>query len=186
MRLQSRGRRRSPVRCICMLCVCVGSCTYVRACLCVRACLPVCVRACVYVCVFAAAPQYKRGHRKTASFGTILDVPKIVVTGTSSWGNQRGTSGAPRIGWLQCAWLRLWVAGCCAPMRSSRVCLKRLISEQRRIKKCANSWSDSAGYEATDAHQGGLTSSALLCVLRTDRRRILPLRYHYGDKSNCT
>uniref|UniRef100_A0A8C7TQ09 Mitogen-activated protein kinase kinase kinase 7 n=1 Tax=Oncorhynchus mykiss TaxID=8022 RepID=A0A8C7TQ09_ONCMY len=27
-------------------------------------------------------PQYKRGHRKTASFGTILDVPKIVVTGT--------------------------------------------------------------------------------------------------------
>uniref|UniRef100_A0A671U856 Mitogen-activated protein kinase kinase kinase 7 n=1 Tax=Sparus aurata TaxID=8175 RepID=A0A671U856_SPAAU len=29
----------------------------------------------------AARPQYKRGHRKTASFGTILDVPKIVVTG---------------------------------------------------------------------------------------------------------
>uniref|UniRef100_A0A7N9B117 Mitogen-activated protein kinase kinase kinase 7 n=1 Tax=Mastacembelus armatus TaxID=205130 RepID=A0A7N9B117_9TELE len=28
-----------------------------------------------------AHPQYKRGHRKTASFGTILDVPKIVVTG---------------------------------------------------------------------------------------------------------
>uniref|UniRef100_A0A7N5ZX65 Mitogen-activated protein kinase kinase kinase 7 n=1 Tax=Anabas testudineus TaxID=64144 RepID=A0A7N5ZX65_ANATE len=28
-----------------------------------------------------ARPQYKRGHRKTASFGTILDVPKIVVTG---------------------------------------------------------------------------------------------------------
>uniref|UniRef100_A0A673BP47 Mitogen-activated protein kinase kinase kinase 7 n=1 Tax=Sphaeramia orbicularis TaxID=375764 RepID=A0A673BP47_9TELE len=28
-------------------------------------------------------PQYKRGHRKTASFGTILDVPKIVVTGIS-------------------------------------------------------------------------------------------------------
>uniref|UniRef100_A0A674DM07 Mitogen-activated protein kinase kinase kinase 7 n=1 Tax=Salmo trutta TaxID=8032 RepID=A0A674DM07_SALTR len=27
-------------------------------------------------------PQYKRGHRKTASFGTILDIPKIVVTGT--------------------------------------------------------------------------------------------------------
>uniref|UniRef100_A0A667ZPE2 Mitogen-activated protein kinase kinase kinase 7 n=1 Tax=Myripristis murdjan TaxID=586833 RepID=A0A667ZPE2_9TELE len=26
---------------------------------------------------------YKRGHRKTASFGTILDVPKIVVTGTT-------------------------------------------------------------------------------------------------------
>uniref|UniRef100_A0A3B4AXG0 Mitogen-activated protein kinase kinase kinase 7 n=1 Tax=Periophthalmus magnuspinnatus TaxID=409849 RepID=A0A3B4AXG0_9GOBI len=29
----------------------------------------------------SARPQYKRGHRKTASFGTILDVPKIVVTG---------------------------------------------------------------------------------------------------------
>uniref|UniRef100_A0A674DMD4 Mitogen-activated protein kinase kinase kinase 7 n=1 Tax=Salmo trutta TaxID=8032 RepID=A0A674DMD4_SALTR len=29
-----------------------------------------------------ARPQYKRGHRKTASFGTILDIPKIVVTGT--------------------------------------------------------------------------------------------------------
>uniref|UniRef100_A0A665VHV1 Mitogen-activated protein kinase kinase kinase 7 n=1 Tax=Echeneis naucrates TaxID=173247 RepID=A0A665VHV1_ECHNA len=25
--------------------------------------------------------KYKRGHRKTASFGTILDVPKIIVTG---------------------------------------------------------------------------------------------------------
>uniref|UniRef100_A0AAY4B907 Mitogen-activated protein kinase kinase kinase 7 n=1 Tax=Denticeps clupeoides TaxID=299321 RepID=A0AAY4B907_9TELE len=32
----------------------------------------------------ASRPQYKRGHRKTASFGTILDVPKIVVTGTGS------------------------------------------------------------------------------------------------------
>uniref|UniRef100_A0A8C6SPC6 Mitogen-activated protein kinase kinase kinase 7 n=1 Tax=Neogobius melanostomus TaxID=47308 RepID=A0A8C6SPC6_9GOBI len=32
--------------------------------------------------VFSTArPQYKRGHRKTASYGTILDVPKIVVTG---------------------------------------------------------------------------------------------------------
>uniref|UniRef100_A0A8C7M0L0 Mitogen-activated protein kinase kinase kinase 7 n=1 Tax=Oncorhynchus mykiss TaxID=8022 RepID=A0A8C7M0L0_ONCMY len=31
-----------------------------------------------------ARPQYKRGHRKTASFGTILDVPKIVFTGTSA------------------------------------------------------------------------------------------------------
>lgn len=41
----------------------------------VRSCM------CVCVCVFAATPQYKRGHRKTASFGTILDVPKIVVTG---------------------------------------------------------------------------------------------------------
>uniref|UniRef100_A0A3P9L1C2 Mitogen-activated protein kinase kinase kinase 7 n=1 Tax=Oryzias latipes TaxID=8090 RepID=A0A3P9L1C2_ORYLA len=29
-----------------------------------------------------AATQFRRGHRKTASHGTILDVPKIVVTGT--------------------------------------------------------------------------------------------------------
>uniref|UniRef100_A0A673BHB9 Mitogen-activated protein kinase kinase kinase 7 n=1 Tax=Sphaeramia orbicularis TaxID=375764 RepID=A0A673BHB9_9TELE len=40
-------------------------------------------KICICVCVFAARPQYKRGHRKTASFGTILDVPKIVVTGIS-------------------------------------------------------------------------------------------------------
>uniref|UniRef100_A0A8C7DMR0 Mitogen-activated protein kinase kinase kinase 7 n=1 Tax=Oncorhynchus kisutch TaxID=8019 RepID=A0A8C7DMR0_ONCKI len=41
--------------------------------------------SCVCVCVSVAArPQYKRGHRKTASFGTILDVPKIVFTGTSA------------------------------------------------------------------------------------------------------
>uniref|UniRef100_A0A8C9S6Y2 Mitogen-activated protein kinase kinase kinase 7 n=1 Tax=Scleropages formosus TaxID=113540 RepID=A0A8C9S6Y2_SCLFO len=33
-----------------------------------------------------APPSYKRGHRKTASFGTILDVPEIVVTGTSADG----------------------------------------------------------------------------------------------------
>lgn len=99
VRLQSRGRRRSPVRCICMLRVCVASCMYVCVCLC----------ACV--CVFAAAPQYKRGHRKTASFGTILDVPKIVVTGISSWGNQRASSDrlaaaclAQSLGcWLLCA-----------------------------------------------------------------------------------
>ncbi|XP_053542538.1 mitogen-activated protein kinase kinase kinase 7 isoform X1 [Ictalurus punctatus] len=29
-----------------------------------------------------ARPQYKRGHRKTASHGTILDIPEIVVTAT--------------------------------------------------------------------------------------------------------
>uniref|UniRef100_A0A674DMI9 Mitogen-activated protein kinase kinase kinase 7 n=1 Tax=Salmo trutta TaxID=8032 RepID=A0A674DMI9_SALTR len=33
---------------------------------------------------FAPTGNYKRGHRKTASFGTILDIPKIVVTGTSA------------------------------------------------------------------------------------------------------
>uniref|UniRef100_A0A7N9AXL7 Mitogen-activated protein kinase kinase kinase 7 n=1 Tax=Mastacembelus armatus TaxID=205130 RepID=A0A7N9AXL7_9TELE len=45
---------------------------------------------------------YKRGHRKTASFGTILDVPKIVVTGITrllgflvtrwSWRGSRNSS----------------------------------------------------------------------------------------------
>ncbi|XP_060769936.1 mitogen-activated protein kinase kinase kinase 7 isoform X1 [Neoarius graeffei] len=30
----------------------------------------------------AARPQYKRGHRKTASHGTILDIPEIVITAT--------------------------------------------------------------------------------------------------------
>uniref|UniRef100_A0A3P8RPP5 Mitogen-activated protein kinase kinase kinase 7 n=1 Tax=Amphiprion percula TaxID=161767 RepID=A0A3P8RPP5_AMPPE len=39
---------------------------------------------------------YKRGHRKTASFGTILDVPKIVVTGIT------GPQGFLVIGW---SWL---------------------------------------------------------------------------------
>ncbi|KAB5517148.1 hypothetical protein PHYPO_G00186110 [Pangasianodon hypophthalmus] len=29
-----------------------------------------------------ARPQYKRGHRKTASHGTILDIPEIIVTAT--------------------------------------------------------------------------------------------------------
>lgn len=43
--------------------------------------LHACVCGCV--CVFAAHQQYKRGHRKTASFGTILDIPEIVVTGIS-------------------------------------------------------------------------------------------------------
>ena len=57
-------RLQSVLVCICMLVVFAA------------------VRVCMCVCVFAAAPpQYKRGHRKTASFGTILDVPKIVVTG---------------------------------------------------------------------------------------------------------
>uniref|UniRef100_A0A671P7M5 Mitogen-activated protein kinase kinase kinase 7 n=1 Tax=Sinocyclocheilus anshuiensis TaxID=1608454 RepID=A0A671P7M5_9TELE len=34
----------------------------------------------------AARPQFKRGHRKTASHGTILDIPKIIITGTGSSG----------------------------------------------------------------------------------------------------
>ncbi len=50
------------------------------------ACLCSSLHACVCMCVFAARPQFKRGHRKTASHGTILDIPKIIVTGTGSPG----------------------------------------------------------------------------------------------------
>ncbi|XP_077366808.1 mitogen-activated protein kinase kinase kinase 7 isoform X2 [Festucalex cinctus] len=46
----------------------------------------------------AARPQYKRGHRKTASFGTILDVPKIVVTGTCEPQRRRSVQDLPGIG----------------------------------------------------------------------------------------
>uniref|UniRef100_A0A671U6E1 Mitogen-activated protein kinase kinase kinase 7 n=1 Tax=Sparus aurata TaxID=8175 RepID=A0A671U6E1_SPAAU len=56
------------------------------------------VRVCVYVCVFAARPQYKRGHRKTASFGTILDVPKIVVTASCEPQRRRSVQDLPGIG----------------------------------------------------------------------------------------
>uniref|UniRef100_A0A8C3A750 Mitogen-activated protein kinase kinase kinase 7 n=1 Tax=Cyclopterus lumpus TaxID=8103 RepID=A0A8C3A750_CYCLU len=50
----------------------------------------------------AARPQFKRGHRKTASYGTILDVPKIVVTGISgttrpSWSSSRSSSPSLRM-----------------------------------------------------------------------------------------
>uniref|UniRef100_A0A8C1R5H0 Mitogen-activated protein kinase kinase kinase 7 n=2 Tax=Cyprinus carpio TaxID=7962 RepID=A0A8C1R5H0_CYPCA len=50
------------------------------------ACLCLSLHARVCMCVFAARPQFKRGHRKTASHGTILDIPKIIVTGTGSPG----------------------------------------------------------------------------------------------------
>lgn len=47
-----------------------------------------CSRLHVYcVCVFAAYTKPKRGHRKTASFGNILDVPEIIITGTTGWYN---------------------------------------------------------------------------------------------------
>ncbi|XP_067337734.1 mitogen-activated protein kinase kinase kinase 7 isoform X8 [Channa argus] len=46
----------------------------------------------------AAHPQYKRGHRKTASFGTILDVPKIVVTATCEPQRRRSVQDLPGIG----------------------------------------------------------------------------------------
>ncbi|XP_008299748.1 mitogen-activated protein kinase kinase kinase 7 isoform X1 [Stegastes partitus] len=46
----------------------------------------------------SAQPQYKRGHRKTASFGTILDVPKIVVTATCEPQRRRSVQDLPGIG----------------------------------------------------------------------------------------
>ncbi|KAM9783334.1 mitogen-activated protein kinase kinase kinase 7 [Neosynchiropus ocellatus] len=45
----------------------------------------------------AARPQFKRGHRKTASFGTILDVPKIVVTATCEAQRRRSVQDLPGI-----------------------------------------------------------------------------------------
>ncbi|XP_026196720.1 mitogen-activated protein kinase kinase kinase 7 isoform X1 [Anabas testudineus] len=45
-----------------------------------------------------ARPQYKRGHRKTASFGTILDVPKIVVTATCESQRRRSVQDLPGVG----------------------------------------------------------------------------------------
>ncbi|XP_036003023.1 mitogen-activated protein kinase kinase kinase 7 isoform X1 [Fundulus heteroclitus] len=44
-----------------------------------------------------ASTQYKRGHRKTASFGTILDVPKIVVTATCEAQRRRSVQDLPGI-----------------------------------------------------------------------------------------
>ncbi|KAM8832907.1 mitogen-activated protein kinase kinase kinase 7 isoform 3-T5 [Spinachia spinachia] len=46
----------------------------------------------------AAHPQYKRGHRKTASFGTILDFPKIVVTAPCDPQRRRSVQDLPGIG----------------------------------------------------------------------------------------
>ncbi|XP_047243640.1 mitogen-activated protein kinase kinase kinase 7 isoform X1 [Girardinichthys multiradiatus] len=46
----------------------------------------------------AARTQYKRGHRKTASFGTILDVPKIVVTATCEAQRRRSVQDLSAIG----------------------------------------------------------------------------------------
>uniref|UniRef100_A0A8C9ZJ69 Mitogen-activated protein kinase kinase kinase 7 n=1 Tax=Sander lucioperca TaxID=283035 RepID=A0A8C9ZJ69_SANLU len=66
---------------------------------------------CVYVCVFAARPPYKRGHRKTASYGTILDVPKIVVTGIT------GPLGFLVTGW---SWFGSMIDGVCVLLQGSR------------------------------------------------------------------
>ncbi|KAJ8270791.1 hypothetical protein GJAV_G00119330 [Gymnothorax javanicus] len=46
----------------------------------------------------AACPQPKRGHRKTASFGTILDVPKIVFTASCESQRRRSVQDLPGIG----------------------------------------------------------------------------------------
>ncbi|XP_048841363.1 mitogen-activated protein kinase kinase kinase 7 isoform X1 [Brienomyrus brachyistius] len=46
----------------------------------------------------AARPPYKRSHRKTASFGTILDVPEIVVTATCESQRRRSVQDLPAIG----------------------------------------------------------------------------------------
>ncbi|XP_037836746.1 mitogen-activated protein kinase kinase kinase 7 isoform X3 [Kryptolebias marmoratus] len=46
----------------------------------------------------AARPPYKRGHRKTASFGTILDVPKIVVTATCEAQRRRSVQDLSAVG----------------------------------------------------------------------------------------
>ncbi|XP_061756372.1 mitogen-activated protein kinase kinase kinase 7 isoform X1 [Nerophis ophidion] len=46
----------------------------------------------------AARPQYKRGHRKTASYGTILDIPKIVVTAMCEPQRRRSVQDLPGIG----------------------------------------------------------------------------------------
>uniref|UniRef100_A0A8C7YHY6 Mitogen-activated protein kinase kinase kinase 7 n=1 Tax=Oryzias sinensis TaxID=183150 RepID=A0A8C7YHY6_9TELE len=45
----------------------------------------------------AAATQFRRGHRKTASHGTILDVPKIVVTATCEAQRRRSVQDLPAI-----------------------------------------------------------------------------------------
>ncbi|XP_051581151.1 mitogen-activated protein kinase kinase kinase 7-like isoform X1 [Myxocyprinus asiaticus] len=46
----------------------------------------------------AARPQYKRGHRKTASYGTILDIPKIIVTASCEPHRRRSVQDLPAIG----------------------------------------------------------------------------------------
>ncbi|XP_015238252.1 PREDICTED: mitogen-activated protein kinase kinase kinase 7-like [Cyprinodon variegatus] len=45
-----------------------------------------------------ARTPYKRGHRKTASFGTILDVPKIVVTGACDPQRRRSVQDLSDVG----------------------------------------------------------------------------------------
>ncbi|XP_050994266.1 LOW QUALITY PROTEIN: mitogen-activated protein kinase kinase kinase 7 [Labeo rohita] len=46
----------------------------------------------------SARPQFKRGHRKTASHGTILDIPKIIVTATCEPHRRSSVQDLPAIG----------------------------------------------------------------------------------------
>lgn len=46
----------------------------------------------------AARPLFRRGHRKTASYGTILDIPKIIVTATCEPHRRRSVQDLPAIG----------------------------------------------------------------------------------------
>ncbi|KAI2651949.1 Mitogen-activated protein kinase kinase kinase 7 [Labeo rohita] len=62
------------------------------------ACLCSSLQARVCMCVFAARPQFKRGHRKTASHGTILDIPKIIVTATCEPHRRSSVQDLPAIG----------------------------------------------------------------------------------------
>lgn len=99
-----------------------------------------CVRQlCVCVCVSVAArPQYKRGHRKTASFGTILDVPKIVVTGTSADHQATWCPGCSWLDWTESAGSSvcsgLW--HCC----SCSVCYSRYHSLQGSLAPVGANW----------------------------------------------
>ncbi|XP_064189359.1 mitogen-activated protein kinase kinase kinase 7-like isoform X2 [Anguilla rostrata] len=46
----------------------------------------------------AARPPYKRGHRKTASFGTVPEVPKFLFTATCSCERRRSVQDLPGLG----------------------------------------------------------------------------------------
>lgn len=63
---------------------------------------------CVYV--FSAFSKPKRGHRKTASFGNILDVPEIVKPGIAcqlceSIDTDAGVMTKPLNTFCSCSWV---------------------------------------------------------------------------------
>lgn len=104
-----------PLHVHCMLCMCVAHISSpavgTKS---VLVCMLVVFASCMCVCIFAARPEYKRGHRKTASFGTILDIPKIVVTGIT------GPLGFLVTGWK---WLGCACGLLCSDMALSCVSL---------------------------------------------------------------